>query len=83
MSGKQSDDERQAEARRILERVERDSESLLFRSGSRMRDHFTARDAAGEDWTEVWGRRIARILALIAAVFLIGWLILHLSGSGS
>jgi len=83
MSGKQSDEERQAESRRILERVERDSESLLFRSGSRMRDHFAAREAAGEDWTEIWGRRIARVLALVAAVVLIGWLILHLSGNGS
>ncbi|WEX09924.1 hypothetical protein [Chelativorans sp. AA-79] len=83
MGERQSDEERQAESRRILERVERDSESLLFRSAARAKDHFTATEAEGEDWTELWGRRIARVLALVAAILLIGWLILYLSSSGS
>ena len=82
MSERQSDEERQAESRHILERVERDSQSPLSRSRVRVRDYFVARDAAGEDWTEIWGRRIARVLALVAVIILIGWLILLLWGNG-
>jgi len=83
MSDRRSDDERQKESRRILERAERDSESFLSRSASRARDHFAAREAEGEDWTELWGRRIGRALALVAAVILIAWLVSYLARLGS
>jgi len=83
MSDRHSDAERQKESRRILERVERDSDSFLLQSASRARDHFAAREAEGEDWTELWGKRIARVLALVAAVILIAWLVAYFAGSGS
>lgn len=73
MGGRLNDDERREESRRILEDVERDSQPLLFRSAANMRDHFTAREAHDQDWTERWGRRIGRMLALIFAVLLIFW----------
>ncbi|WP_309082643.1 hypothetical protein [Chelativorans sp.] len=83
MGDRRSDQERQEESRRILERVERDSQSFLLRSASRARGHFTASEAQGEDWTELWGRRIGRMLGLAFAVALIVWLIAYASGGGS
>lgn len=80
MNDRRSDEERRAESRRILERVDRDSESLLMRSAARARDHFTAREAEGEDWTELWGRRLGRALAVVFAIFLLAWLWLTLTG---
>ena len=68
------------EARRVLERVSTDTEGLgasslarsatLFRSGARMRAHFSGADADPDDWAEVWGRRIGRGLGLVAFVVL-------------
>jgi hypothetical protein len=83
MGDRRNDEDRRKESRRILEQVSRDSDSLLWRSASRARDHFAAREAEGGDWTELWGRRIGRALALVAAAILIVWLILYLSGGGS
>lgn len=74
------DAERKEESRRILERVNRDSDSLFLRSASRARDHFAAREAEGEDWTELWGRRIGRTLGLVAAFLLVLWIVFSLAG---
>ena len=38
--------------------------SSLARAAQRTTDHFAARDAAGEDRIELWGRRIGRTLSL-------------------
>ena len=44
--------------------------SALSRSARRASDHFAARDAAGEDRIELWGRRIGRGLSLAGFVVL-------------
>ena len=44
--------------------------SALARAAQRASDHFAARDAAGDDRIELWGRRIGRILSLVGFVAL-------------
>ncbi|WP_372424839.1 hypothetical protein [Salinarimonas chemoclinalis] len=78
------DDARAAEARRTLERVDQDTETIGRSAGAkigkRMADHFGGRDAPGAgpngeaDPMEVWGRRIGRALAVPFFVFLLVWL---------
>lgn len=80
MSDRRDDEERRAESRRILERVSRDSDTLLL---SKARDHFAAREAEGQDPAELWGRRIARVLALVFALVAILWLWSYLAGGSS
>lgn len=67
-----NDDKR--EARRILDQVERESETLgtssMARTANKVRDHFMGEDAPADDRIEVLGRRIARVLALIAVIAL-------------
>lgn len=74
-----SDDERERDAKRALERVKRDAETLggsgIARAGERLGRHFAGRDAPVEaegaaDWAEVWGRRIGRALSLVGVVVL-------------
>ncbi|WAP67592.1 hypothetical protein [Jiella pelagia] len=68
MSGKQSDDERQREAKAILERVRQETDpqigahtqAALTRTG----DHFMARDVDQSDRIEVLGSRIGRIASI-------------------
>ena len=64
--------EEQVESRRILEGVARDSESIgrssFARVANRAVSHLDAADS--EDEIERWGKRIARILALIAFIAL-------------
>jgi hypothetical protein len=73
------DGEREREAREVLDRVTRDSETIGNSSLSRMRrqvgNHFAAKDAVDEavgatDSVEIWGRRIGRALSLIGVVVL-------------
>lgn len=78
------DEERQREARAVLDRVARESEtvgsSALSRHARRLGDHFSGRDAIGEapdggtDPVEVWGRRIGRSLSLLGVIALAFWL---------
>jgi hypothetical protein len=65
---------RAAEAQAALDRVKRDSESLLGSSMGRAADHFGAKDAPEGDPVELWGRRIGRTLSLIGVVVLAWWL---------
>lgn len=84
----ETDAERQREAKRALERIERETETVGHSSGAkmgrRMADHFAGRDAQGQgedgstDPVEVWGRRIGRVLAVPFFVFLVVWLGLQL-----
>ncbi|MBL8583486.1 MAG: hypothetical protein JNL61_14845 [Rhizobiaceae bacterium] len=62
------------EARRILERVDRESDMAapVARMARRARDHFSAAEADPDDRIEIWGTRIGRALAL-AIVLLILW----------
>lgn len=71
----QEAEERAAESRRILEGVERDSETVgsssLARTAARARDHMAGRDAPQDDPAEIWGRRIGRGLGLVVVVALV------------
>lgn len=72
------------EAREVLERVKRESETIgassAGRVGRRLTDHFGARDAIGDaedggtDPIELWGRRIGRILSVLGLIVLLVWL---------
>ena len=70
------------EARRALDRVNRESETFGASSLRRMSDHFAARDAPGTggetDPIELWGRRIGRALSLVGVVVLSLWLLVQL-----
>jgi hypothetical protein len=50
--------------------------SALARTAQRASDHFSAKDAVGEDRIELWGRRIGRGLSLIGFVALAVYLYL-------
>ncbi len=71
------EDDAVREARRILERVERDSETIgtssLARSVEKAKGHFSGTD--GEDAIERWGKRIGRGLSLVAFIALAVWLV--------
>lgn len=74
-------DERAEEARRILERVERESESVgtssMARTTRKFRDNLAGIDGNEEDNDpiEVLGKRIGRSLGWIAVIFLIIYLL--------
>jgi hypothetical protein len=71
--------ERRRAAEAALAGVTRDGEVIgssgfartLEAAGDRLTGHFAAREAAGEDAAEIWGRRVGRGLALVAAVVLL------------
>ncbi len=71
-------DENDRESRRILDRVERESDvvgrSALARTAEKARDHLAAADVDDRDGTEVWGTRVGRVLAIIAFAGLAIWL---------
>jgi len=70
--------EAEHEAKRILERAARDSETVgtssFARTASRVSAHFRA-DDGGEDRIEVLGKRIGRGLSLVAFVALAIYLV--------
>ncbi len=77
------DEQRQREAREILERAERDSGTVwsgaLQSFGARMASHFSARDGEAADSVEIWAKRIGRALAVVFFFALVinlftGWL---------
>ena len=79
----QSSHERdEAQRREALESLRTLSEhdtfatSALARTAQRASDHFSARDAAGEDHVELWGRRIGRALSLAGVIALAVYLYL-------
>lgn len=76
------DEDREREAREVLERARRDSETLggssVARAARRLGDHFAGRDAEPQDPVELWGRRIGRGLSLIGVVALALWLAVQL-----
>jgi hypothetical protein len=67
-----------AEARRIIERIDRESASggLVERT----KGHFSAEDADPADHIEVWGTRIGRILGLLVLIAMIIWVISSMVG---
>ena len=66
--------ERQEEAKRILERVHRESETIgtsgLARTANRVAAHFKADNDPDDDRIEILGKRIGRGLGLIAFIIL-------------
>lgn len=63
--------ERRREAEAILARAARDSDTVGDSALKRLGDHFVASDAEPTDRVEVWGKRIARGLALAAVLALL------------
>lgn len=65
----------EAEAKRILERVAQESETVgtssAKRVAERVKGHMTAQDADENEWAELWGKRIGRALGAIFVVVLI------------
>lgn len=66
------DDDRDVESRRIIERVDAESEASMTR---RVQNHMTGRDADEKDWAELWGTRIGRWLGVILLIYLVWWLV--------
>ena len=68
-----SDDDNEAEAMRVLKRVEQESEVLgassMRRTAEQMKNHMGAKDANQEDLAEVWGTRLGRIFSVIFFIF--------------
>ncbi len=74
---KERDEERVAEARRTLDRLSAESETIGHSAMARAARHFGAADAPEGDAIERWGRRIGRVLALLFALYLIHTLVQH------
>lgn len=77
------DDEAAREAKRTLDRIGEEgglsaTPAMKSTAGS-VRDHFAAKDVDKTDKLEVWGTRIARVLALAAFVGLVWFLFGQLS----
>jgi hypothetical protein len=72
---------KEEEAKRALERVETEGETLgtssFARTANKARDHFGAADSDQTDPMEIWGTRIGRIGGAIFAIILVLWLINH------
>ena len=72
-------DQNETESRRIIERVQQESETgILGRTARRFENHIGAKDADQSDWAEVWGTRIGRTLGAIAVVTAFIWLVQYL-----
>lgn len=71
--------EGEAESRRILDRVNIESDihggAMFERSRERARKHFSAADRKDEDWFERTGTRIGRYLSVVLLVVIVLWLI--------
>lgn len=71
----EEDEKRQAEARRALARADRDSVPLLDSALRRGSDFFAARGES-DDPAEIWGKRVGRILAVLAGFGCLAYLFL-------
>ena len=78
------DDETVRRAKRTLDRLGEEggmsATPVMKSAANSVREHFAARDADNTDKIEVWGTRIARLLALLALGGLVIWLIGQISG---
>lgn len=74
----QNQSETDKESRRILDRVNIDSETVgtssLARSAEKTRDHFLGKDADPDDPIEIWGKRIGRVLSIAIVLYLVTYL---------
>ena len=73
-----SDRKPKEDAERILKRVEQESEVLgassMRRTADHIKNHIGAKDADQDDWSEVWGARLGRVLSIIFFIFLVVYL---------
>ena len=73
------DENPEEEANRILKRVEQESEVLggssMRRTADHIKKHMGAKDVDRDEWAEVWGTKIGRILSVIFFIFLVIYLI--------
>lgn len=60
------------ESKRIIRRVGQESEATM---ATRIRRHMSGADADPDDWVEIWGTRIGRVLSVVLAAMLVWWLI--------
>lgn len=71
----QNDEDRQAESRRIIDRVGMEAEaSMVRRTTERVTGHMSARDADRSDWAEYWGTRIGRWFGVALLAYVLWWL---------
>ncbi|WP_420961450.1 hypothetical protein [Brucella sp. IR073] len=77
MEERENKDEAGKEARRILKRVERESNADHGMVG-RAKRHLSAADADQADAIELWGTRIGRALSLVLIAAAIVWLLTYL-----
>lgn len=67
--------DQEAEARRILDRVNQESETIgassMRRVAEHVKGHTHAKDDEAEDWAELWGARIGRGLGLVFVLVLV------------
>jgi hypothetical protein len=76
------DGDRDAESRRILDRIAREQHSglgLLGSGAERARGHLSADDADQSDWIEVWGTRIGRMIGMLVVAAFLVWVVIYLS----
>jgi hypothetical protein len=76
--------ERQEEARRILDRLEREqigADGLVRRGFARTANHLADGDAPENDRIEIWATRIGRTLGLLITLAIIVWLLIYLMQS--
>ena len=82
------EERREDESRAALERVARETETIgsssLARTTRRFGDHLAGRNAlgaaegGGTDPIELWGKRIGRVLSVVAFIALSLWLLAQL-----
>lgn len=70
-----TDAARKRESERIINRIANESEqvgtSSMARTANKVRDHFLGEEMPEADPVEIWGKRIARGLAVVAFVALV------------
>ena len=70
--------EEERESKRVLSRVDIDSETVgsssFARSAEKTRDHFLGKDSDPDDPIEIWGKRIGRGLSIAITIVLVLYL---------
>lgn len=77
--------DREAESRRILDRVSREVEAggaTADRMMRRATEGLVGPSADKDDWVEYWGTRIGRIAGLAIGIGLMLWLVVYLVRGG-
>ncbi|MCR5856793.1 hypothetical protein [Mesorhizobium sp. J428] len=77
-------DNPEAESRRILDRVAKESSadgaSFVGRGVDRLKGHLHADDVDQADSIEVWGTRVGRAIGFLITLAILGWLLFYILG---